>query len=123
MDRFTLLQYAVNTKSHSLHHTQPQTYFNLDLLFSYGCSVASTFNNRADPFPGDIPKAGWMYGADFGAKIIFLPTKRFHPTASLTYTSLKVLYTRYYFDNNGNAYPGVENLHGANIAVGVSMEI
>lgn len=95
--------------------------YSLDGFISYGFSLDSTFKNRSNI--DHPPKGGFLLGHDIGIKAIFLPHKRFRPTASFSYTSLRLLYPDDYFDSQNVKYLGMEQLHGINLAIGIAIEI
>jgi hypothetical protein len=94
--------------------------FILDLIFSYGFSLVSTFNINNNT--GE-ENGGFIYGADLGTRLIYWPSKKYHPTASLTYTHYGIMYSNDYFDAQRKSYPSAKQINGINLSLGFAVEI
>jgi hypothetical protein len=94
--------------------------FNLDLLFSFDFSTGSNFvvlNNY------NLENGGFIYGPNFGARMVFFSSSKYKLTASMSYRLYRIIGASEYTDEKDVIYPAPTKISGLNLAAGISFDI
>ncbi len=81
-------------------------------------STQVTIKNNYDTEPN-----GFAYGPSFHARIVFFPENTYHVFGTMGFRSYKVDRLDSFTDVNGNAITGLTKMSGANIGIGVGIEL
>jgi hypothetical protein len=92
----------------------------LDLFATFTFSIDSTLIIKSNAKDN---AAGFLFGTDLGARAVFFPEGKYHPTASIAFSSYKVRDVPNYSDSQDNTYPAVESIKGINLAIGISIDL
>lgn len=94
--------------------------FLVDLIFSLDLSISAQLkienNSINEP-------AAFLWGPQFGARIVFFPNQKYHVTGALGYRSYKVIREETLEDANGAAINGITKISGINLGIGFAIEI
>ena len=94
--------------------------FLVDLLFSIDFSIGANLKilNNSDNEP-----SAFVYGPQFNARMVFFPNQKYHLIGGIGYRSYKVLRVESLFNSLEQPINGISKIRGANLFIGLGLEI
>jgi hypothetical protein len=71
----------------------------------------------------DTRDSSFMWGPSFGVRAVFFPNNKYHLFGGLSYRHYKVLRLETLHDLNDNEIDGIHTISGADISIGLSIEL
>ena len=91
----------------------------VDLILSVDFSLGSNFDVIDNYQNEDAPFA---WGPQLTGRLVFFPTKKYHPTLGLSYRSLSVSNLKSVTDKNDVVIEGISSMRGLSASLGVGIE-
>jgi hypothetical protein len=91
----------------------------LDLILSVDFSLGSNFDINDNYQNEDAP---FVWGPQLAGRLVFFPTKKYHPTLALSYRSLSVSNLDSITNRNDELITGISSMNGVGISLGLGIE-